>query len=189
MASAAETLCARMDRHAARGLVEVLNRDAERIARRFGLRYRSVEAERANVRSRFGVCYADGTIRIRLRHAVTGRPLKYSSLVNTICHELAHLRHFNHGERFKRFYLRLLEFARREGIYRPRPASPPQQGREAAAQRGEAERRQAPARRAASSPRESRSEPAPARDAPTATRTVQLGLFADPARSADRDRG
>jgi hypothetical protein len=108
-----------MDRGTVRMLMESLNRDAERIAGRFGLRYRSLDAERANVVSRYGICYSDGTIRIRLRHATTGRPLKYSSLVNTLCHELAHLRHFNHGLRFRAFYLQLLEFARVEGIYRP----------------------------------------------------------------------
>ncbi|MGH7338593.1 MAG: M48 metallopeptidase family protein, partial [Myxococcota bacterium] len=92
---------------------------AERLARRFGLRYRSITAERAGVRSRYGVCYADGAIKIRLRHATTGRPLKYSSLVNTLCHELAHLRHFNHGPRFKAFYFEILDHARAIGIYRP----------------------------------------------------------------------
>ena len=116
-----------MDRATVRLLMESLNRDAARIAQRFGLRYRSIEAERANVKSRYGICYADGVIKIRLRHATTGRPLKYSSLVNTLCHELAHLRHFNHGLRFRAFYQELLEFARAEGIYRPgreRPREP-----------------------------------------------------------------
>jgi predicted metal-dependent hydrolase len=100
-------------------LIERLNVDAERLAGCFGLRYRSITAERVGVRSRYGVCYADGAIKIRLRHATTGRPLKYSSLVNTLCHELAHLRHFNHGPRFKGFYLEILEHARALGIYRP----------------------------------------------------------------------
>jgi len=114
-----------MQRAAARKLIELLNADAERIAARFGLRYRSISAERANVKSRYGVCYSDGAIKIRLRHATTGRPLKYSSLVNTLCHELAHLRHFNHGPRFKAFYFELLDFARARGIYRPgRPQRP-----------------------------------------------------------------
>jgi hypothetical protein len=101
-------------------LLDSLQRDAERIAHRFGLRYKSIGAERANVTRRYGVCFSDGAIRIRLRHAVTGRPLKYSSLVNTLCHELAHLRHFNHGPRFKAFYFEVLDFARANGIYRPR---------------------------------------------------------------------
>ena len=42
--------------------------------------------------------------------------------MNTLCHELAHLRHFNHGLRFRRFYLQILEFARAERIYSPGPA-------------------------------------------------------------------
>lgn len=141
-----------MDRATARRLIERLNADAERIARRFGLRYRSIAAERADVRSRYGVCYADGAIRIRLRHARTGRPLKYSSLVNTLCHELAHLRHFHHGPRFRAFYLEILEHARVQGIYRPgRPlrstlpfAPPPPARRAAAAPRTRAAARSGP---------------------------------------------
>ena len=110
-----------MDERLAHGLMERLNADAQRIARRFGLRYKEIAAERANVKRRYGVCFADGSIRIRLRHTLNGRSLKYSSLVNTLCHELAHLRHFNHGLRFRSFYRELLEYARREGIYRPGP--------------------------------------------------------------------
>ena len=82
---------------------------------------RSLEAERANVRSRYGVCYSDGSIRIRLRHVRTGELLKYSGLVDTLCHELAHVRYFNHGARFQALYRRILEHARRTGVYRPSP--------------------------------------------------------------------
>jgi hypothetical protein len=101
-----------------------LESDARRIAGAFDLTYRALEPEREGVRRHYGITYSDGTIRIRLRHSKTGRPLKYSSLVNTVCHELAHLRHFNHGERFKKYYFRLLEWARREGIYRPSTTEP-----------------------------------------------------------------
>lgn len=113
-----------MDRATRRELIQRLNRDAVVIASRFGLRYRAIEAERAGVKRRYGICYSDGTIRIRLVHAVTGRPLRYSSLVDTLCHELAHLRHFDHGPRFKSFYLAILAHARAVGIYRPRPRRP-----------------------------------------------------------------
>ena len=102
-----------------RETIERLNRDALEIARRFALRYRCIEAERANVKRRYGICYSDGTIRIRLRHATSGELLKYSSLVNTLCHELAHLRHFDHSPRFHRFYRELLAWAKRAQIYRP----------------------------------------------------------------------
>ena len=102
-----------------------LEADAELIAHAFGLAYRRLEPERKGVRSRYGVCFSDGTIRIRLSHASRGSVLKYSSLVNTVCHELAHLRHFNHGKRFKAYYFRILEWARAEGIYRPAGAEEP----------------------------------------------------------------
>jgi predicted metal-dependent hydrolase len=113
-----------MDPTGAQALLARLQEDAALIARRFGLRYRAIEAERPRVRRRYGICYADGTIRIRLRHAVSGGPLKYSSLVNTLCHELAHLRHFDHGLRFQRFYAQILGYARDRGIYRPGPREP-----------------------------------------------------------------
>jgi predicted metal-dependent hydrolase len=106
-------------------LMERLNRDASAIALRFRLRYRVIEPEPPRVRRRYGVCYADGTIRIRLSHAKTGEPLRYSSLVATLCHELAHLRHFDHGPRFRVLNQALLAWARSRGIYRPRSASPP----------------------------------------------------------------
>lgn len=117
-----------MDRRTRRELLERLSADARQIAARFGLRYRSLEAERANVKSRYGICYEDGTIKIRLNHSVTGEPLKYSSLVNTLCHELAHLRHFDHGPRFKAFYFELLQWSRQQGIYRPRAQPEPASG-------------------------------------------------------------
>jgi len=111
-----------VDQATKRALLARLERDALHLCSRFELRYRVLEAERANVKRRYGVCFSDGTIRIRLRHVATARPLKYSSLVNTLCHELAHLKHFNHGPQFQAFYARILECARREGIYRPRSA-------------------------------------------------------------------
>ncbi len=97
---------------------------ADELALRFGLRYTSIEPESVGVNEHYGICYDDGRIRIRLRHARTGRLLKDSSLVDTLCHEMAHLRHMNHGLRFRRLYRRILDEARRSGHYRPGPASP-----------------------------------------------------------------
>jgi hypothetical protein len=91
----------------------------ETLARSFGLRYAVIEAERDGVHGHYGICYEDGVIRIRLRHATTGRLLKESSLVDTLCHELAHLRQMDHGPRFRQLYGRILDRARREGYYRP----------------------------------------------------------------------
>ena len=64
------------------------------LAASFDLGWRSLDAEQDGVTEHYGICYEDGVIRIRLRHATTGKLLKESSLVDTVCHELAHLRHF-----------------------------------------------------------------------------------------------
>lgn len=101
--------------------MERLRQMALALAAHFGLRFASIEAERHGVVAHYGICYANGVIRIRLRHAATGKLLKESSLVDTLCHELAHLRHFDHSPRFKRFYLKVLDEARRRGWYRPGP--------------------------------------------------------------------
>ena len=111
-----------MDRRTRQDLITRLRADAYRIASRFGLRYRAIQPERANVKRRYGVCFSDGEIRIRLANVATGEPLKYLSLVNTLCHELAHLKHFHHGEPFRAYYRELLAFARAEGIYVPAAA-------------------------------------------------------------------
>ena len=81
----------------------------------------SIEPESERVSRRYGICYADGRIRIRLHQLRSSDVLKYSVMVDTLCHELAHLRHFNHGRRFWQFYRRILAYARRQGIYRPGP--------------------------------------------------------------------
>jgi predicted metal-dependent hydrolase len=104
-----------------REALDLLRARAAELAGRFGLRCRALEAERDGVVEHYGICYEDGLIRIRLRHARTGRLLKESSLVDTLCHELAHLRHMNHGLRFRRLYQRILAAARELGHYRPGP--------------------------------------------------------------------
>ena len=109
-----------LGREERRVLMESLSRDGARIAAHFDLRFRAILAERAGVVGHYGICYEDGVIKIRLQHATRGTPLKYSSLVNTLCHELAHLKYFDHQESFRRLYAKLLEWARRQGIYRPR---------------------------------------------------------------------
>jgi hypothetical protein len=104
-----------------REVMDRITRWGRDLARRFGLRLVGIEAEREGQNGHFGICYQDGLIRIRLRHAVTGRLLKESSLVDTLCHELGHLRHFDHSDAFWRFYRKILNEARRLGYYRPGP--------------------------------------------------------------------
>ena len=95
------------------------------LARRFGLSFTTLDPERDGVNGHYGICYEDGRIRIRLRHARTRRLLKESSLVDTLCHELAHLRYLDHSLRWERLYVRILAEARRLGYYRPGRNEPP----------------------------------------------------------------
>ena len=48
-----------MDRRTKKELLGRLEVDALRICARFRLRYRVLEAERANVKRRYGVCFSD----------------------------------------------------------------------------------------------------------------------------------
>ena len=107
-----------------RAAMERLLDHARDLGTRFNLRYAAIEAEQDGVNEHYGICYEDGVIRIRLRHAKTGRLLKESSLVDTLCHELAHLRYLDHSLRFRRLYEEILETARRLGYYRPGPLRP-----------------------------------------------------------------
>ena len=113
-----------LGREERRVLMESLNRDGLRIATHFGLRFRAILAERTGVVGHYGICHEDGLIKIRLVHATRGTPLKYSSLVNTLCHELAHLKYCDHKDNFRRFYAKLLQWARKQEIYRPRGVVP-----------------------------------------------------------------
>jgi hypothetical protein len=116
---------ARSRREEDRAVMDRLHAIGLDLASRFRLAWKALEAEAEGVNGHYGICYRDGTIRIRLRHAKTGRMLKESSLVDTLCHELAHLRHFDHSERFRRFHRRIQDEARRLGYYRPRSGEKP----------------------------------------------------------------
>ena len=120
-------------------LLARLRRDAQRVAERFKLPAFDLDADRPDSTDRYGICFDDGRIRVRLVHARTGRALKYSALVDTVVHELAHLRYLDHGARWEALYERMLAWCRKEGIYSPRllapvTAAPPPPPRAAAVQ-------------------------------------------------------
>ncbi|HTO71808.1 MAG TPA: M48 family metallopeptidase [Myxococcota bacterium] len=127
--------------------LERLRRHAAQLAGAFELPLASVDAESPRVRRRYGICYADGRIRIRLHQLREPDLLKYSVMVDTLCHELAHLRHLNHGPRFWKLYRRILAYARRHGIYRPGPEPAPARTAPAFAALPPAVRRAAPRER------------------------------------------
>jgi len=117
------------DRRNEEELLDRLRRDAATLAEPFELRYASIGKTRRDARI-YGCCDLEGHIRIRLRSRISGGFLRYSSLLATLCHELAHLEHFNHGKDFRALNERLLAYARVVGLYRPargaaRPAPAP----------------------------------------------------------------
>lgn len=111
-----------------RGVVDRLRRDADRVARVFKLPAFDLDADRADARDRYGLCFSDGRIRIRLVNVRTGRALKYSAMIDTVVHELAHLRYMDHGPRWEALYQRMLEWCRVRGIYEPRAVGAPSAG-------------------------------------------------------------
>jgi predicted metal-dependent hydrolase len=100
-------------------LLARIRRDARRIAKRFNLKYLDVITEPPEVRDRYGSCDGDRVIRIRLHKLRDGRFMKYWNLVNTLCHEMAHLKYMNHGKDFKQLYFDILSWARDRQIYVP----------------------------------------------------------------------
>jgi len=107
-----------------RDLVDRLRQDAMRVAQVFKLPGFDLDADRADARDRYGLCFSDGRIRVRLVHVRTGHSLKYSALIDTVVHELAHLRYMDHGPRWEALYRRMLEWCRKHGIYEPRTVAP-----------------------------------------------------------------
>src|SRR5262249_40348926 len=102
-----------------RDLLAKIKKHGRRIAKRFKLKYLDITTEHPRVRSRFGSCDEDKMIRLRLHNLKTGKFLKYKNLVHTLCHELAHLKHMDHGKDFKRLNEEILLWAREMGIYNP----------------------------------------------------------------------
>jgi len=85
-----------------------------------------LDADQPDALDRYGICFDDGRILVRLIHARTGRPLRYSALIDTVVHELAHLRYMDHGPRWEALYDRMLAWCRRERIYAPQVRSAPE---------------------------------------------------------------
>jgi predicted metal-dependent hydrolase len=100
-------------------LLAKIRRDARRIAKHFKLKYLDITTECPDARDRFGSCDEDHVIRLRLYKLRDGRFFKYWSLVNTLCHEMAHLKHMDHGKHFKRLNQEILDWARSRRIYVP----------------------------------------------------------------------
>lgn len=86
--------------------IKEVKRITKILAKDFGVKVRRVY-EMPNTDRRFGLCSDDKSIGIRILKYKSSKVLKNSTILDTICHELAHLVVWNHGRKH-RTVLRLM---------------------------------------------------------------------------------
>lgn len=84
-------------------------------AQRFQLPLRQVKPmKRRNAKRYYGQCSARGTIRITLRRR--GKRILPYQIVDTMAHELAHLRHWKHRKEWFGLHTRILSLMDMDGL-------------------------------------------------------------------------
>jgi len=103
---------------AARILAEI-DRDVKPIVEHFRIPYNALKESIAEQSLGFNRG-AGGIISLNVRQKADPMAFrKYSAVMATMIHELAHVRHMNHGPMFRQFEMELMAWAREKGIYRP----------------------------------------------------------------------
>ncbi len=99
-------------------MLATIERDIKPILREFGLSYQTMKESVAE--GSLGFNRGGRTIALNIRQKRDPMKLrKYSAIMSTMIHELAHLRHMNHGPGFKAFEAELKAWARSRNIYQP----------------------------------------------------------------------
>lgn len=92
---------------------------ANKTCKHFGLKYNSIVPETRKQVRFYGECVPTSKgkdIYIRINQlGQPKRPLAASTILKTLAHELAHLRHWNHGNQHKEFEKEIMEFIRELG--------------------------------------------------------------------------
>jgi hypothetical protein len=96
-----------------------IERDVQPIVQHFGLRYNALKESVAE--GSLGFNRGGGSvIPLNLRQKANPMLLrKYSAVMATMIHELAHVRHMNHGSQFQALEIEIMQWARDKGIYKP----------------------------------------------------------------------
>ena len=87
----------------ARAIVRIL-------CKQFDLRCRALhvfDPDDPDKRENCGVCYIDGTIVLNLRKGEFGKFESVDELIDTVIHEVAHLKHQGHGKKFWAFHRKM----------------------------------------------------------------------------------
>jgi hypothetical protein len=95
-----------------------IRRDVQPVLKEFGLSFSTLNESVAE--GSLGFNRGQRIIALNVRQKSNPMLLrKYSAIMATMLHELAHLRHMNHGPQFKMFEAELVAWARSHGIYSP----------------------------------------------------------------------
>lgn len=95
-----------------------IQRDVQPILREFGLKFMSLKESVAE--GSLGFNRDKRIIALNVRQKRNPMLLrKYSAIMSTMIHEMAHLRHMNHGRGFQEFEVELMQWARDKKIYSP----------------------------------------------------------------------
>lgn len=96
-------------------LWQVCRNAAVTYAARFGLKLKKVKVLPA-YKDFYGDCSNDGRIRVQLRQG--DEALLPYQILDTMAHELAHLKHNNHKSAWFRLHIRILTLMEQEGVYK-----------------------------------------------------------------------
>lgn len=100
-------------------MLQKAEEDLQPLVKHFGLKYREIKL--SHDKSIYGHLTDSGRILIN-PFKKNGTLRKYSVIIETLIHELAHTRFAGHRKgTYGRFYKKLIGWAKEKGIYRPRP--------------------------------------------------------------------
>jgi len=99
-------------------ILSKIQRDVRPLLKAFGLNFQTMKESVAE--GSLGFNRGRRSIALNVRGKANPMKLrKYSAIMRTMIHEIAHLRHMNHSRAFSDFDKELLLWARENGLYRP----------------------------------------------------------------------
>lgn len=93
-------------------ILDELKTYARLIAKKYDLKFKKIKL--INVSKRYeGWCTADGYIGIAVIDPDVDEYFDHDRIIDTLCHEMAHLKHHNHGDNWKALFKQILRYCRK----------------------------------------------------------------------------